>query len=267
MALHPASAHPVAEDKVSNILKWVLLAVAIATFALLGWTTVLTYEQAPPLPDQFVTPGGTVVLTEAEIYRGKQGFQRADLMDYGSLYGMGSYFGEDYTADILVKLATQTEENIARQEYGKALADLNAEHKTGVQSAMQTELQNVDLTKKQTVVPFALASAIATLRGAITDQLLHNNFAKGWTKAYSLDAQGARDTASFLIYSSLTTVARRPGSTASWTQNWPYEPLVGNTPTTSTFIWTWVSFCFTFFMFGAIIYIYQRYLNEHDNGP
>ena len=28
-------------------------------------------------------------------------------------------------------------------------------------------------------------------------------------------------------------VARRPGGIASWTQNWPYEPLVGNTPTTS----------------------------------
>jgi len=24
---------------------------------------------------------------------GKAGFQKADLMDYGSLYGMGSYFG------------------------------------------------------------------------------------------------------------------------------------------------------------------------------
>ena len=28
-----------------------------------------------------------------------------------------------------------------------------------------------------------------------------------------------------------------------------------------------MSFCFTFFMFGAVIYIYQRYLSEHDNGP
>jgi len=35
----------------------------------------------------------------------KSGFQQADLMDYGSLYGMGSYFGEDYTAEYLVRLA------------------------------------------------------------------------------------------------------------------------------------------------------------------
>ena len=37
----------------------------------------------------------------------------------------------------------------------------------------------------------------------------------------------------------------------SWTENWPYEPEVGNTPTTNTFVWTWASFCFTFLAFGA----------------
>jgi nitric oxide reductase subunit B len=28
------------------------------------------------------------------IVAGKAGFQKTDVMDYGSLYGMGSYFGE-----------------------------------------------------------------------------------------------------------------------------------------------------------------------------
>ena len=121
MASHSATSSPTTEDQVGNILKWVLLAVAIATFAMLGWTTVLTYEQAPPQPDRFIGPSGAVVLSEDEIFRGKEGFQRADLMDYGSIYGMGSYFGEDYTADVLVRLATQTEKNIAETEYGKPL--------------------------------------------------------------------------------------------------------------------------------------------------
>jgi nitric oxide reductase subunit B len=30
------------EDPVSNVLKWVLLVVAVASFAILGWTTKLT---------------------------------------------------------------------------------------------------------------------------------------------------------------------------------------------------------------------------------
>ena len=187
-------------------------------------------------------------------------------MDYGSLYGMGSYFGEDYTAAYLVRLATLTEENLAKAK-GSNFAELTAEQRAAVKVAMQAELQGVDLTKQVAVVPDALAAAITAVRGEIVQTLLHHDFAKGWTQAYSLDQHSAEQTADFLIYSSLTTVARRPGSDASWTQNWPFEPLVGNTPTTSTFRWTWISFCFTFFAFGAVLYIYQRYLNDPDKAP
>ncbi|HVX58053.1 MAG TPA: cbb3-type cytochrome c oxidase subunit I, partial [Candidatus Saccharimonadales bacterium] len=128
-------------------------------------------------------------------------------------------------------------------------------------------LQGVDLTAKSTIVPDQLAKAIVKRRGQIVDRLLHHDYDRGWTQAYSLDEATARQTADFLLYSSLTTVARRPGSTASWTQNWPYEPLVGNTPTTSTFMWTWISICFTFFAFGAVLVIYERYLNGPDEAP
>ena len=50
-------------------------------------------------------------MTADDMQAGKSGFQKADLMDYGSLYGMGSYFGEDYTASNLVRLATLTQDN------------------------------------------------------------------------------------------------------------------------------------------------------------
>jgi len=206
-------------------------------------------------------------MTAADIVSGKAGFQKADLMDYGSLYGMGSYFGEDYTAAYLVRLATLTEGNIAKAQGVKDLSELSAEQRAAVRAAMQAELQGIDLTKQVAVIPDPLAAAITTLRGEIVQTLLHHDFAKGWTQAYSLDQQSAERTADFLIYSSLTTVARRPGTDASWTQNWPFEPLVGNTPTTSTFRWTWISFCFTFFAFGAVLFIYQRYLNDPDVAP
>ncbi len=253
------------KDPVSNVLKWLLLAVAIITFAALGWTTVVTYKEAPPFPDRFVSDGGTVLMSATDIQAGKAGFQKADLMDYGSLYGTGSYFGEDYTAQNLARLATLTEDNIAKAEHGKPLTSLAPEQQAGVKVAMQVELQGVDLSKQVAVIPDALAGAITVLQGRITGELLRHDFAKGWTKAYSLDEQSARQTAAFLIYSSLTTVARRPGTQTSWTQNWPFEPLVGNTPTTSTFQWTWMSFCFTFFAFGAVLFIYERYLNDPDD--
>ena len=89
---------PIGADPVSNVLKWILLLVAIGSFALFAWATVRTYERAPPQPDRFLTASGAVLMTSGDILAGKAGFQKSDLMDYGSLYGMGSYFGQDYTA-------------------------------------------------------------------------------------------------------------------------------------------------------------------------
>ena len=62
-------------------------------------------------------------------------------------------------------------------------------------------------------------------------------------------------------------MARRPGLTCCWTENWPFEPPVGNTPTTNTFRWTWISFCFTFFAFGVVLFIYEFFLNNPDDAP
>ena len=261
-----SSVHP-SEDPVSNVLKWILLAVAVGSFAIFAWATVLTYQRAAPQPDRFVASGGAALMTADDILAGKAGFQKADLMDYGSLYGMGSYFGEDYTAFGLMRLATLTEANLAQARFGKAFDDLTVEQKAAVRDAMRQQLQGVDLTRQDVTIPEELASAIATLQTELAKNLRVVDLTTGWTPAYSLDETEALHTADFLIYSSITTVARRPDTTWSWTENWPYEPEVGNTPTTNTFVWTWVSFCFTFFAFGGVLFIYEFWLNSPDVAP
>ncbi|ARG97532.1 nitric-oxide reductase large subunit [Legionella micdadei] len=252
-------------DKVSNVLKWILLITAITCFAGLIWGTYKTYQLAPPLPQQFLTSSAKVVMTSDDIIAGKAGFQRADLMDYGSLYGMGSYFGEDYTAKYLVRLGQLTEEEIGQQRFGQSFINLSEEEQYISRKTMQQALQQINLSQQTTVLPDPVATAIFKLQSEISQSLLNHNLETGWTKAYSLDAQSALQTADFLIYSSLTTVAHRPHQNSSYTNNWPYEPTVGNNPTSSTFYWTWVSFCFVFFGFGAILYIYHRYLAIPDN--
>ncbi|HQU15874.1 MAG: nitric oxide reductase [Chromatiales bacterium 21-64-14] len=248
-------------DPVSGALKWLLFIVAVGTFTALAWGTYRTYQGAPPIPEQFVTHDGTVVMTAADIVAGKGGFQRADLMDYGSLYGMGSYYGEDYTAEYLVQLGKRTEAAIAEARFGKSLSALTPGQEYQARKEMQAQLQHIRLDTRVAELPNPVAGAIRDLRREIAQNLLANNFAKGWTEAYSLNPKSAAQTADFLIYSSLTTVARRPDGDSSYTNNWPYEPLVGNTPTTSTFIWTWASFMFVFLGFGAVIFIYNRYLS------
>lgn len=156
------------EDPVSNLLKCVLLATAMIYFGLMGWATDVTYRTAPPEPDRFLAPDGSVVMTSATIEAGKGAFQRADLVDYGSLYGMGSYFGEDYTAQYLVRLAELSQETIAQGRFGRPFAALDRDEQSLVRGAMQRELQGIDLSG--TVV--RLSAAVAAR--ASKDQLRAN---------------------------------------------------------------------------------------------
>jgi nitric oxide reductase subunit B len=253
-------------DPVSNVLKWILLAVAVGSFALFAWATVLTYERAAPQPDRFVAAGGAILITADDVVAGKAGFQKADLMDYGSLYGMGSYFGQDYTAFALTRLARLIEEQLAQKQFAAGFDRLSEDRKATVRDEMRRQLQTLDLSQREVTVPEALAGAMVTLRTEMAKNLRTVDLATGWTPAYSLDETEAAHTAEFIIYSALTTVARRPDTSWSWTENWPYEPEVGNTPTTNTFMWTWASFCFTFFAFGGVLFIYQHWLSGADEG-
>jgi nitric oxide reductase subunit B len=179
MGRSPDSPGAVTADPVSNWLKWILLFVAVVSFALLTWATVLTYERAPPQPERLVTTSGETLMTSNDILVGKTGFQKADLMDYGSLYGMGSYFGQDYTAWSLSSLAGLVETDLAQANFGKP-------YDAAMRDAMRTQLQHVDLTQPQVTVPDALARAIGTLRDDIAKRLDSNDLETGWTRARSL---------------------------------------------------------------------------------
>lgn len=257
---------PVEKDPVSNVLKWLLLLTALISFGVLIWGTFKTYQLSPPLPQQILASDGTLLMTESDIVSGKAGFQKADLMDYGSLYGMGSYFGEDYTAKYLVQLGQIIKNELALQHFSKSFEKLSAGNQYEVRNEMQRMLKSTDLSKIVLTLPPALSKAIRQLQLEIPNTLLKHDFPSGWTQAYSLNNQTALQTADFLIYSSLTTVANRPGKDISYTNNWPYQPEVGNVPTDATFYWTWVSYCFVFLGFGVVLYIYHRYLSSLDLG-
>src|SRR5665213_2170282 len=155
------------EYPVSSVLKWVLLAVAIVTFGLLAWATTVTYRTAPPQPDRFSSADGNVLMTATDIAAGKGGFQKADLMDYGSLYGMGSYYGEDYTASILVRLGTATQNNVATARFGKPFTSLSADQQASAATTMRSVLQGVDLTRPDVILPDPLARALSTVRDEV----------------------------------------------------------------------------------------------------
>ena len=133
---------------------------------------------------------------------------------------------------------------------------------------MQKQLQGIDLTQPTVVLPDAVAQAVRQLAGRAHDQAQHRQPVRRLGARQEPQPTLRAQTADFIIYSAITTVARRPDHpNTSWTENWPYEPSVGNTPTTNTFQWTWISFCFTFFAMGFVLWLYRAYLDHPDDAP
>ena len=76
-------------------------------------------------------------------------------------------------------------------------------------ATMQKQLQSIDLTEETVVLPDSVANAVRGLQGELTTKLNTVNLSAGWVPAKSLDPVLRKQTADFIIYSAITTVARR----------------------------------------------------------
>jgi hypothetical protein len=70
---------------------WAAFAVVIvASSAILGWTGLRIYQQAPPIPSEVATPDGKIVVTRDDIQSGPNVWQSMGGMELGSIWGHGS---------------------------------------------------------------------------------------------------------------------------------------------------------------------------------
>ena len=207
-------------------------------------------------------------MTGDDIVAGKAGFQNADLMDYGSLYGMGSYYGQDYTAWTLIRLARLDREQPCPDA---ASASRSTPCRRTAGRGPRCHARAASARRPDAAAGHRSRCARRRHHGRCATTLPRHSAPPTSTPAGRQPTACTRTRrcrpADFLIYSALTTVARRPDVSWSWTENWPYEPEVGNTPTTNTFVWTWASFCFTFLAFGLVLFIYEFWLNHPDDAP
>ena len=62
-------------------------AVVVLSFAVLGWTGLRIYQQAPPVPTRVVTTDGRQVIGTDEIHGGQNVWQSIGGMEVGSVWG------------------------------------------------------------------------------------------------------------------------------------------------------------------------------------
>jgi nitric oxide reductase subunit B len=245
-------------DRTDRILRWGLFVTIIASVAILAAGTVAVYRDQPPIPDRVVGADGAVLYTRADIVAGKEVFQREDLMDFGSLYGNGAYFGPDWNTDYLMLERDAVREQLATTRYGQAFAQLTSQEQAAVDAGVADELKvnryadgTLRLTSAQTA---AYGVARDRYRTIFTD----GDAALGLPVGVVQNPAEADKLSAFFGWTAWTSVAVRPGADYSYTNNWPYEPSVGNVPTNSVWFWTWASLAGTILLLIAAAWAYRR---------
>ncbi len=251
---------------------WIALgSLLAATFAVLLWTGEQIYQQAPPIPDKVVTRSGQTLFTQADMQAGRQVWQSIGGMQLGSIWGHGALIAPDWSADWLHREADELLQLWARQE-GSLWKDLDEGRQEALKVRLRKELRTntYDSSTGTLSVSDDRALAISNV-AAHYESLFGNDPATAKLRETYAMKDGTVDTpehrrqlTAFFFWSAWATVTTRPGATISYTSNWPYDPVVGNTPTSTAFLWTMFS---VLFMIAGIGLLAWHYAAWHSKEP
>jgi nitric oxide reductase subunit B len=236
---------------VNNTIKlwrWLGL-IFVLSFGALGYLGWQIHLQAPPIPSAVATAEGDALFTGEEIQRGQQVWLAAGGQQLGSVWGHGSYVAPDWSADWLHREALALADAHGRARYQSTSA-LAPEDRAALGALVKSEMRRntYDAESGRVTVTPARAQAIrevaAHYSGVFGDApalaKLREQYAM--TSGTVPDAADRKALAAFFFWTSWAAATDRPGEEGlSYTSNWPHEPLVGNTMTSSAAIWSMVS--------------------------
>ena len=243
---------------------WLILSVSMAImFTVLLYFGREIYQEAPPIPASVETDSGSVVFTRTDIQRGQNVWQSLGGMQQGSIWGHGSYLAPDWSADWLRREA----EALLQATPGVLDGVPREHHDTHVTAWLREELRtnSYDPASKRITISDERASAIETVaahyralfQGSHAQALeLREDYA--FPLHTSLGDDDVHALSAFFFWTAWAAVTNRPGDNISYTSNWPHDPLVGNTPSASLYLWSFVSVILLLAGIGALVWYYAR---------
>jgi nitric oxide reductase subunit B len=217
--------------------------VMLVSFTILGWIGTRIYQDMPPIPAQVVTTTGNVVIEPGQIEAGQNVWQSLGGMELGSVWGHGSYVAPDWTADWLHREAVFILDQWSHADFGTEYSSLD-EEKQGQLRGRLTKLlrtNTYDVAVNAITVDPIRAAAFQSNLDHYADIFSNGKTEYSIPKGALSDPERLRNLAAFFFWTAWAASANRPGDDVSYTQNWPYEPLIGNRPTGETVVWTGVS--------------------------
>ncbi|MGK8745482.1 nitric-oxide reductase large subunit [Pseudomonas aeruginosa] len=253
-------------------LWWTLLAVLAVTFGILGYFGREVYRQAPPIPDEVRSVAGDHLFSGTDILDGQTAWQSVGGMQLGSIWGHGAYQAPDWTADWLHRELTTWLELGAREQYGKAFGELDEDQQAVLRNRLQREYRhnrarNGVLTLSERRVEAIRQTAtyyVALFGDDPTLQHSRRSFAMKENTLPSLERR--EEMTHFFFWTAWAAATERPDSVATYTNNWPHEPLVGNQPTAENVMWSIVSVVLLIAGVGFLVWAWA-FLRKEEEEP
>ena len=252
---------------------WLGLGALLATsFGVLLWMGGDIHQKAPPLPERVVTESGRVIYTRADLERGRQVWQSIGGQQLGSIWGHGALVAPDWSADWLHREAEAMLDLAARDSMGAPYANLGP----GEQARLATDLRpamrrnTYDPATGDLVVSETRAQAIAAVAAHYDSLFSSDPGTAALRESYAMkddtipDAAHRRVISAFFFWTAWAAATDRPGDVKTYTNNWPHEPLVGNAPTSGSFMWTMFSIVFMIAGIGLLAWHYAAWHRREE---
>lgn len=259
-------------QKMSPWWRKAVLVVLAVGFGLEILITFYAYRHAPPIPDQVVDRAGQVVFTGADIAAGQEVFLKHGLMENGSIWGHGAYLGPDFSAHYLHELGLEVGRSRAMERFGRPHGELTPEERLTVDAEAASQLKENRYDPERGVLTFT-PEEVASFRNQIGQwkKYFTDPKANGGLKAGTIvDPGELHDLTAFFAWTAWASVANRPGEAFSYTNNFPFEAAIGNTPPAATVLWSALSLitlltgiALVLFAFGKFEYLGWKGAQEH----
>jgi nitric oxide reductase subunit B len=223
--------------------------VVLLGFSGLGFLTLRTYQAKPPIAERVVDPRGALLYTDGDVERGQKVFLNNGLMEYGSVFGHGAYLGPDYTADYLRRAS-----DFVRRSHGGPRSD------RAVQQTIEDFRTNrYDDRTKTLQLTAAQAEAHRRLVRHYSRFFSEPTSKNGLRPDAITDRKKLADLTAFFGWTAWAGAAERPGHNYSYTNNWPPEPRVDNTPTANVVVWSVLSLIALLGGVGILFAVFGRW--------
>ncbi|OXL18102.1 nitric-oxide reductase large subunit [Psychrobacter sp. DAB_AL32B] len=248
-----------------------LIAVLVITFTFLGWGGVEIYRTAPPIPDQYIDTNGKVLITEEDILDGQSAWQRTGGQQLGSVLGHGAYQAPDWTADWLHRELVAWLDIRAEELYSRDFAAATDDQKAVLNAQLKKEYRGSAVNDKDQVVlsdtRIAAMNEIAPYYIGLYGnepslQKSRENFAMKNNTLPNLEDR--QKLTNFFFWTTWMASTNRPGTDATYTNNWPHEPLIDNVPTSENIMWSIASVVFLIAGVGFLIWGWSFLRKEED---